>query len=265
MRLRSSLVVAVLLALTVLPGRAQQAASAPASAPDVTAVPIAASAPAASASGVQQAIQQLRDEGHFGKKHSERYLRFKPDKKEDKPKTKDDSWAWWRHFGEWLNNVGRVGIWTLGALAVAVLAVLALRMRRQAADAPLQMAEAVPQRVRQYDIRPESLPADVGAAAWAQWQAGELRPALALLYRGALSRLVHRHAVPIRGSSTEGDCMTLAQRHLPAERAEYFDRVTRARLLGSYAGRWPDGEEVRELCRLFEQRLASPPRAEAPA
>lgn len=262
MRLRSSLA-PVLFALAALPTSAQQAASTPASAPDA---PIAASAPAASASAVQQAIQQLRDEAHFGKKHPERHLQFKPDKKKDKPKTKDDSWAWWRHFGEWLNNIGRVGIWTLGALAVAVLAVLALRMRRQAADAPLQMAEAVPQRVRQYDIRPESLPADVGAAAWAQWQAGELRPALALLYRGALSRLVHRHAVPIRGSSTEGDCMTLAERHLPAEPSDYFARVTRARLLGSYAGRWPDGEEVRELCRLFEQRLASPPpQAEAPA
>lgn len=261
MRLHSSLAALLLCTLAALPAGAQQAASAPAAAPAE-----AASAPAASASAVLDAVQQLRDEGHFGKKHPERHLRFKPEKKEDKPKPKDSSWAWWRHFAEWLNNVGRVGIWTLGALAVGVLAVLALRMRRQAAtDAPLQLDAAAPQRVRQYDIRPESLPADVGAAAWAQWQAGELRPALALLYRGALSRLVHRHALPIRSSSTEGDCMTLAQRHLPAEPSDYFARVTRARLLGSYAGRWPDGEEVRELCRLFEQRLAPPPRAEAPA
>jgi len=262
-RLRSRLAT-VLFALITLPACAQPAASAPIDTPAVAPAE-AASAPAASASAVQEAVNQLRDEGHFGSKHPERHLRFKPDKKEDKPKPKDDSLAWWRHFAEWLNNVGRVGIWTLGALALAVLAVLALRMRRQAAtDAPLQLDAAVPQRVRQYDIRPESLPADVGAAAWAQWQAGELRPALALLYRGALSRLVHRHALPIRSSSTEGDCMALARRHLPTEPSDYFARVTRARLLGSYAGRWPDGEEVRELCRLFEQRLA-PPRAEVPA
>lgn len=260
MRLRSSLA-AVSLMLATLPAWAQQAAGAPA-----PALPVAtASSPAASASAVLQAVQQLRDEGHFGKKHPERYLRFKQDEEKDRPKPKASSWAWWRDFAKWLNQIGRIGIWTLGALSLAALAVLALRMRRRTdTAAPLQLDGIAPQRVRQYDVRPESLPSDVGAAAWAQWQAGELRPALVLLYRGALSRLVHRHALPICGSSTEGDCMTLARRHLPAEPCDYFARVTRARLLGSYAGRWPDGEEVRELCRLFEQRLAPAP-TEAPA
>jgi hypothetical protein len=259
-RLRSSLA-CLLLMLAWLSAWSQEVASAPAAA---SAPAHAASGPPASASAVLQAVGELRDEGHFGKKHPERYLRFKKDEKKAEPKPKDNSsWAWWRNFAEWLNRIGRVGIWTLCAIAAALFIVLLLRMRRQAAvDAPLEIPGAAPQRVRQYDIRPESLPDNVGATAWAQWQSGDLRAALVLLYRGALSRLVHLHGLPIRGSSTEGDCMALARRHLAAGPSDYFARVTRARLIGSYAGRWPESEEVRELCQLFELRLA-PPQATA--
>jgi hypothetical protein len=249
--------VALLLVLAGLPAWGQRT-SAPSA---VAAAAPAASGPPASASAVLQAARELRDEGHFGKKHAERYLRFKPDDKaRPKPKEKDSSWAWWRDFGQWLNRVGRVGIWTLCALAAALFIVLVLRLRRQGSpDAAIDIPGAAPQRVRQYDIRPESLPDNVGATAWAQWQGGDLRAALVLLYRGALSRLVHLHGLPIRASSTEGDCMALARRHLADGASHYFARVTHARLLGSYAGRWPDSEEVRELCQLFELRLAPPP------
>ena len=47
-----------------------------------------------------------------------------------------------------------------------------------------------PTHVRDLDIRPETLPADIGAAARQLWERGEQRAALALLYRGMLSRLV---------------------------------------------------------------------------
>lgn len=259
MRSRSSVVSAfsMLLAASMvgLPARVQAveptAADAPAS---------AASAPAASASAVIQAVAELREEGHFGKKHPERSLRFKQDK-EAKPKEtqKTGSSDWLKDFAGWLNRIGRAGIWTLCALLAAMFVVVAVRMRREAAqEAPLDLPGHTPQRVRQYDIRPQSLPDNVGAAAWTQWQQGDLRAALVLLYRGALSRLVHRHGLPIRGSSTEGDCMALAQRHVATATSDYFARVTSARLLGSYAGRWPESDEVRELCRLFDLRLAAP-------
>jgi hypothetical protein len=238
-----------------------QAADAAASAPT-------AGASAASAEAVEQVIQQLRDEEHFGRKQPERYLRFKKDDEKDKkkPEAKDGSGSWWRDFIGWLNRVGRIGVWTLGALAVALLVVLGLRARRQGgAGSAIGPVAAAPQRVRQYDIRPESLPGDVGGAAWGQWQAGDRQAALALLYRGALSRLVHRHAVPIRTSSTEGDCMGLAALHVPGPRSDFFAQVARARLLAVYAGRWPEDAQVRALCTAFEASLASPPPVEVAA
>ena len=73
-------------------------------------------------------------------------------------------------------------------------------------------AFVAPTHVRDLDIRPESLPDDIGAAARALWDRGEHRAALALLYRGLLSRLAHVHRLPIRDSSTEGDCLALAAR-----------------------------------------------------
>lgn len=240
-----------------------QAASTPAGAEPPLAATAAAFTPVP-LDAIEHQVQTLRDEEHFGHRHPERYLRFKADdnKQPQRPKGKPDTW--WRDFSLWLSQVGRVGVWTLGAFAVALLVVLALRARRQAeADAALDIAGAAPSRVRGYDIRPESLPADVGAAARALWQAGDHRAALVLLYRGALSLLVHRHAVPVRASSTEGDCMRLAARHLDASRSRFFERVTRARLLASYADRWPDDAEVLALCDGFTPCLGRVPMAPA--
>lgn len=253
------------MAVAVLICAVGTAASQPESAPSpASSSPAAALSPATATGGsagtasatldeIERQVQVLRDEQHFGRKHPERYIRVKPDSpSKDKPAL-DKSGAWWRGFSLWLSQIGRVGIWTLGAVAVAVLMVLVLRAWRQsAADVAIDLPGTAPGRVREYDIRPESLPADVGAAVRKQWRAGEQRAALALLYRAALSVLVHRHAVPIRASSTEGDCARLVAGHLDSARSEYFERVTRARLLSTYAGRWPDDAEVMSLSDTFE-------------
>lgn len=250
-RVAAGLLAAGLAIATTSMAWAQSPSQPPAAASTASAVP---------AEAVEKVIQQLRDEEHFGRKQPERYLRFKKDEEKDKKKpVTDRSKSWWFYFVEWLGQAGRIGVWTLGALGVALVVVFGLRAWRQGdgTNAVIGPAAAAPQRVRQYDIRPESLPDDVGGTAWAQWQAGDRHAALVLLYRGALSRLVHRHAVPIRGSSTEGDCMGLAARHAPGPQSDFFAQVARARLLGSYAGRWPDDDEVQALCLAFEARLAT--------
>jgi len=84
-----------------------------------------------------------------------------------------------------------------------------------------------------------------------------------LLYRGAVSRLVHRFAVPILAASTEGDCVSLARRTLPAESSDFFETLVRAWLLLVYGARVPDTSLVMSLCDAFDARLPSPARAEA--
>jgi hypothetical protein len=112
-----------------------------------------------------------------------------------------------------------------------------------------------PSHVRDLDIRPESLPDDIGAAAAALWDRGNQRAALALLYRGAVSRLVHAHGVPIRASSTEGDCLTLAGPQLDSTAAEYFSRLVTTWRNAVYGGLSPTTSVVHELCSRFGDAL----------
>ena len=86
-----------------------------------------------------------------------------------------------------------------------------------------------------------------------------------MLYRGAVSRLVHRFAVPILAASTEGDCVSLARRALPAESSAFFESLVKAWLLLVYGARTPDTALVMSLCDAFDSRLPSPARAEAGA
>jgi len=76
-----------------------------------------------------------------------------------------------------------------------------------------------------------------------------------MLYRGALSRLVHEHAVPIRGASTEGECVALATRSLPDNGAGFFARLVRAWLLSVYGAQAVEDEVVMALCSDFDACL----------
>ena len=105
--------------------------------------------------------------------------------------------------------------------------------------------------MRDLDIRPESLPDDVGAAALALWERGEQRAALALLYRGTLSRLVHVHTVPIRASSTEGECLALAKQRVPAEAVSYTTQLVETWTGAVYGARTPASGVVQALCAEF--------------
>ena len=140
-----------------------------------------------------------------------------------------------------------------------------LMLQGTPADAP---RARLPSHVRELDIRPESLPADIGAAVRELWLAGERRAALSLLYRGALSRLVHSYAVPIGDASTEGDCVRLARAGLAPPRADFVAALVRAWQLAVYGDRPLASDHVLRLCDDFERQLparAAPLAIPAPA
>ena len=149
--------------------------------------------------------------------------------------------------------------WLLGALAVAVLIVFAWRWAQLRADAGRARVALRPSHVNDLDIRPESLPDDIAGAARALWQRGEQRAALSLLYRGALSRLVHGRGVPIGAASTEGECLALALAVLSSDAGAFFERLVRAWQTEVYAGRSPDAASVAALCDGFDAHFPAPP------
>jgi hypothetical protein len=187
------------------------------------------------------------------------------------------SWGWLKSIGRffawigqlfgWLTASSRVLVWIVAAILIGFLAVFILRLFRSGTLGHRAGTFTAPSFVRDLDIRPESLPPDIGAAALALWQEGNKRAALALLYRGLLSRLVHVHSVPIRDSSTEGDCLALATRHLRAERVAYASKLIRTWQSAVYGGEDIETEVVRMLCAEFSAALdaadAPPPLQEA--
>ncbi len=89
------------------------------------------------------------------------------------------------------------------------------------------------------DLRAESLPADIPAAAHLCLAAGDVRGALSLLYRGALRVLIYERDLEVRASDTEGDCVRRVSRAGPGVLAAYFGRLVEAWGLIAYARRNP--------------------------
>lgn len=209
---------------------------------------------------VDEAASTLKQIQTLTGTRTERSLRLKDDKSLQPPAAPTPQWLRWiGEFAAWLGGAGRVLVWLLAALAVAFAVVRAHAwLRLKAADRGGRLA-ALPTHVRDLDIRPETLPEDVGAAAWALWRAGRATEALSLLYRGSLSQLVHRHAVPILASSTEGDCLRLAQPRLPEAAQRYLELLVATWRQAVYAGRLPADAQAEGLCRGFGSGLGSAP------
>lgn len=215
---------------------------------------------------VRKALDKVANDPNLAPQRSVNMLRWK---RQEAP-TGDEpfwwSWAnalvrWFRGLFLFLAESGRFVVWVLGGLAAALLAIYIARLVRTRGLPRVPAPRAAPSHVRDLDIRPESLPDDVGAAALALWQRGEQRAALALLYRGLLSRLVHVHAVPIRESSTEGECLALARPHLAEASGRYAARLVETWAAAVYGGLEPAPGVVESLCGEFSAAMnrAGPP------
>jgi len=145
-------------------------------------------------------------------------------------------------------------LWIVGALCAALAAVWAIRMRRKRAPVAALEERGVTT-VQGLDIRPESLPEDIGAAALQLLEAGREREALSLLYRGALSRAVHRFGIAILPSATEGEALRAVNARLDPPRAAYFADLVALWQRAVYAGELVMREPIDRLCRGFAASL----------
>lgn len=94
------------------------------------------------------------------------------------------------------------------------------------------------------------------------WDRGEHRAALALLYRGLLSRLAHVHQLPVRDSSTEGDCLALASR-MESAGHDYAARLIVLWQAAVYGHFDADTAVVHALCDGFAPALDAPAAGES--
>jgi len=110
---------------------------------------------------VEAELAKLRDDPRFGGVKQTKTWRFKTaeDEKKPKPRSPLPDWLTWLvEFFRWVTAIGRVFVWALGALLVALLLVGLRYWIRERDRALPQRAAALPSHVRDLDIRPESLP-----------------------------------------------------------------------------------------------------------
>jgi len=156
--------------------------------------------------------------------------------------------------GTWVAQVAEVlrwGAWLVVAIAVVLIGLRLARWARLRAESRAWGRPDAPAQVGGFDIRPDTLPDDVPGVARALWRGGDARAALTLMYRAALSRLVHRHGVAIDRATTEGECLTLAAPHLDGPRWAYLQRLVAVWTALAYAGREPSSDDGLALCDGF--------------
>jgi hypothetical protein len=166
---------------------------------------------------------------------------------DDRP-ARDDSGdnSWLGAIGYALAHVAQALLWLLAAALVAYAIWWAVRLMPRV-RAPVAQAYQPPASLFGMEIAPEKLPADVGAAAMALARAGRLREALGLLYRGALSDLVHRRGVELLASHTELEALQLATRRVDPDRSAYLQTLVRIWRECAYSRRSPVQLEVESL------------------
>jgi len=159
----------------------------------------------------------------------------------DEPEVNTNSDSWLSGFSIGLGTLMQAMLWVLAISGFVLLLFLILRqfegyrLGKDQGDDP-----TAPEQMFGLDLRPESLPKKLVEQARELWAAGDKRAALALLYRGALSSLVHHGGVNLGRSQTEGDCLVQVQTELGyehQERKDYFADLTAAWILTAYGER----------------------------
>jgi hypothetical protein len=218
----------------------------------------AAEAPQPTREQVASAIEKLKADPNLGTDKKTRKLVRNSKAEPNTPPTSPSWLNWIADAFRWFASTARALVWVAGILLVGILALYIKRFVESRGERSVPLRFSMPTHVRDLDIRPESLPDDVGGAALELWERGEHRAALALLYRGLLSRLAHLHAVPIRDSSTEGDCLALAATHLPPARMAYVERLIRVWQRAVYGNVEPTAEEFHFLGTGFATAVDTP-------
>jgi hypothetical protein len=149
-------------------------------------------------------------------------------------------------LAKWMANAFEVLVWVGGAVLLALVIFVAVHYRERwwKRRAPRE----IPPQLFGLDVRPESLPDDVGAAARRLLEGGNAVAALSMLYRGALSALIHRGAVDFRPGDTERDCLERSRPVLTAAALAYFRGLLDAWRWAAYARRAPEAAELQMLC-----------------
>lgn len=201
-------------------------------------------AEATSDSVAKQTVRAVLADPVFGREVEK--MRWQPRADDKGKKTKAPAWLKpFLAFIEFFSQTLRGLVWIGALLLAAVLIYLVIRYRESWLRPGRQ---APPDFLFGLDVRPQSLPADVAAAARAALAAGRVEEALSLLYRGSLVALIHRWQVDFRAGDTEEDCLRRCRGIVEDGAQSYFGGLLGAWRAAAYAHRPPPAPAIEQLC-----------------
>jgi hypothetical protein len=212
----------------------------------------------AAASPARQAVDAVLADPVFGREVKDTEWRYRGGR--DKDKAQLPSWlAWLEGFAEWMAASLRLLVYGLLALLAGAALFLLYRYRVRLAGAR-RATGAVPHTLFGLDVRPDSLPKDLAAAARAELAAGRVVAALSLLYRGALVALIHRAGVEFRSGDTEDDCEGRVRGRIDGAAFEVFRELLAAWRSAAYGHLQPEHVGLERLCERWEVHFGTPER-----
>jgi Domain of unknown function (DUF4129) len=225
--------------------------------------------------GAAEAIKKVLESKEFGEYTKGWELRYVgPSWNSDEKKERKSDFSWLKQFATFFAESVRVLAWVGGAILVLFLLYLIARHigvngwgKGKARDLPDVLFGL--------DVRPESLPDDLGAAARRLLEQEDLRACVGLLYRGALVALIQDGRIDIARGDTELECVARV-RHAYADtsattqtKPDYFHSLVKIWQRVAYARERVPNEEVTTLIDAwpthFEIHRATSENATAPA
>ena len=202
-----------------------------------------------------EAIKEILAQPEFNQyREGKRWEYRGPENKEEKDEKEPSEF--WKELAETIARIAQVLAW-LGAGIIVFLIGRAILRYTGWLRAKKVETYAPPEAMFGLDLTPDSLPDDVAEAAAQLAREGKLREALSLLYRGALSALVHAKQVRLSEGDTEGDCLQAARRALPGPGTQYFTLLVDAWRDTAYAKRLPASMQVENLCREWNMHFGA--------
>lgn len=215
----------------------------------------------------QQQIFEILEGEAFNEMETKTGLRWRTDLAETASDNTDESLLqrWWQRVEAWLResrvlqtlldwmaklpSVLEALLW---GLFIAVAAYLLYRFRHVIIPgwngAARDRSRAKPSQLFGLALDQQSLPNDVLESVRTLWQSARQREALSLLYRAALSHLLHERHLPLDASHTESECVAVCRHNSDRSSADYFQQLTGHWITLAYAHRLPSEAHFAQLC-----------------
>ena len=208
-------------------------------------------------SQIQQELAEVFTESAFPSCYLESRWQFK-DEENSRDLNDDSNWLS-NPFSAGLADIIEFILWLIFAAFIGLLiwwlikhagsGRFALTQKKSISETPALILNG-------QEITPENYSDNSADTAWELWQNGDYRPALSLLYRASLAKLMQHYRVDFGTSATEGECLRTADRQLDKhELIDFLRQLTLAWQSVAYAHRLPEEIQVKRLCSQWPEHF----------